>query len=154
MVSLHFWFFLLPNTWTASMHHHAQVTIHSKHKISYSIMYCNLVKMDLLTSNSFPSSFHVRLSAFPYWRLEHEDVNKFQVSFNGHILFLSPSSCVEQKLVILPNYDDSHEHVAFCTTSPMCTRSSCTHTQPVSLPFANSLWSQLPVVKCLRKSRL
>lgn len=120
------------------------------------IVLCTVIwlKWILLTSNSFPSSFHIRLSTFLYWRIEHKDFNKFQVSFNVHILFLSPSSCVEQRLVILPNHDDSHEHVAFCPASPMCTRSSCTHTQPMSLPFANSLWSRLPVVKCLRNSRM
>lgn len=119
----------------------------------YSIINCNLVKMDFVDFKFFPFLLSHKIVHIPLL-VEHKDFNKFQVSFNVHILFLSPSSCVEQSLVILPNHDDSHEHIAFCPASPMCTRSSCTHTQPVSLPFADSLWSRLPVVKCLRNSRM
>lgn len=37
----------------STMQHHAQVTIHSKHKICYSIMYCNSVKMDFVDFKFF-----------------------------------------------------------------------------------------------------
>lgn len=46
---------------------------------------------------------------------------EFQISFNVHILFLSSSFNIEQRLVFLLNHDHSWEYVALYTASLMYT---------------------------------
>lgn len=84
-------------------------------------MYYNLAKLDFGDFKFFPFPLSRKIIHVPYWGLEHENWNKFQISFNVHILFLSLSFNIEQRLAFSLNHDDSWKYVALYTASLMCT---------------------------------
>lgn len=98
-----------PEEVITGMLHHAWLRIHFKHRIGDGIMYCNLVKLDFGDFKFFPFLLSHKVIHILYWRLEHEKLTKFQTSFNVHILFLSRSSYIEQRLAFSLNHDDSWE---------------------------------------------
>lgn len=132
----------LLKTWITGVLHQAWLRIHFKHRICYVIMYCNLVKLDFGDFKFFPFLLSHKIIHVLYWRWEHENLTKFQTSFNVRILFLSWSSYIGQRLAFSLNHDDSWEYVGLYTAPLMYTWSSSI-TMPacvVSLPSVSGWW--------------